>query len=72
MRGDQQDGFPLKRVWRDDRPDPKQVREQCPCCGSVLVSNWYYRDGKGWVLQWECWESQGEKPQCKFRMVVGT
>lgn len=53
-----------------NRPDPKDVRGNCPDCGEELVSNMYYICGKGYLLVWECWNSLSEKPTCSYQRVL--
>lgn len=53
-----------------DRPDPAWVRGRCPECGDELVSHLYYVHGKGYLIQWECWASQGESPRCGYKLVL--
>jgi hypothetical protein len=58
------------QVAETGRPDPEWVRGKCPRCGDDLVSNLYYRGGKGYIIRWECWSSLGEVPTCEYRRVL--
>lgn len=60
----------LWEVYRADRPDPALVRGQCPECGDELVSHLYYVHGRGYLIQWECWASQGDAPSCGYKLVL--
>lgn len=55
---------------RADRPNPDWIRGVCPDCGGLLVSNYYYQGGKGYICVWECWDSLGEHPCCQYREFV--
>ena len=55
---------------RGDRPDPAWVRGRCPECGDELVSHLYSKRNEGYVIQWECWASQGESPSCGYKKVL--
>jgi hypothetical protein len=55
---------------RTDRPDPAWVRGRCPECGDELVSHLYYKRNEGYVIQWECWASQGDSPSCGYKKVL--
>ena len=57
-------------IRRAERPDPAWVRGRCPECGDELVSHLYYVHGKGYLIQWECWASQGEEPSCGYKIVL--
>ena len=60
----------IRRLHRDDRPDPAWVRGRCPECGDDLVSNMYYIGGRGYLIRWECWNSLGEDPACRYYKVL--
>ena len=53
-----------------ERPEPDWVRGVCPRCGEELVSNCYYVSGRGYLVVWECWASQGAAPTCDYRRVL--
>lgn len=55
---------------REKRPDPNDVRAACPCCGSDVVSHWFYVPSHGYVLRWLCWESMGDSPTCDYLRVI--
>jgi hypothetical protein len=55
---------------RAERPEPEWVRAQCPCCGEDVVSNAYYVGGKGYLIVWECWNSQAGGSACDYRHVL--
>lgn len=52
------------------QPDPALVRGRCPSCGDPLVSQLYYVRGKGYLIRWECWRSQGDSPSCDYQVVL--
>lgn len=52
---------------KDERPDPDWQVGECPCCGEVTVSNYYYVGGRGYVGRVECWAALGEAPTCDYR-----
>ncbi len=52
------------------RLDPEWVRGCCPRCGAELISNCYYVAGRGYLVIWECWASQGAEPSCDYRRVI--
>lgn len=54
----------------DQRPPQEKVRGKCPVCGEDLVSNSYYVEGEGYLIQWECWASLKEKPTCDYRRIL--
>lgn len=60
----------VHQTVRSERPDPAWVRGRCPECGDELVSHLYYVHGKGYLIQWECWASQGESPRCGYKLVL--
>jgi hypothetical protein len=53
-----------------DAPDPAWVRGVCPRCSAPVISDTRYIGGRGYVILWLCWESQGAEPRCTYRKIL--
>jgi hypothetical protein len=55
---------PAKRP--DARPDPQWCVGTCPLCDEKVVSNVFYKGGKGYTIWHHCWNALGENPTCDY------
>ena len=55
---------------QEQRPDADMIRAACPVCGSDIVSQVFYVQGRGYVIFWICWEFLQEVPSCDYRRAL--